>query len=73
MEVLQDFDFDSFLHQDGDAEDKFNFDTSGFGMDAPIKYTPVTGRISRSKKGTPVYTCDTCRPMKTFTRAEHLR
>ncbi|ATZ48956.1 hypothetical protein BCIN_04g01650 [Botrytis cinerea B05.10] len=37
----------------------------------PIKYTPVTGRISRAKKGIPVHTCDDCR--KTFTRAEHLR
>jgi hypothetical protein len=25
MDVLQDFDFDSFLHQDGDANDNFNF------------------------------------------------
>ncbi|CAD6499575.1 BgTH12-03686 [Blumeria graminis f. sp. triticale] len=31
MDVLQDFDFDSFLHQDaGDAVNDFNFDTSGF-------------------------------------------
>jgi len=29
MDVLQDFDFDSFLHQDGDGVDAFNFD-SGF-------------------------------------------
>ena len=28
-DVLQDFDFDSFLHNDGD-NDNFNFDTSGF-------------------------------------------
>ena len=41
--------------------------------DLPVKYTPVTGRISRAKKGVPVHTCDICRPMKTFTRAEHLR
>jgi hypothetical protein len=39
----------------------------------PVKYTPVTGRISRAKKGVPVHTCDVCRPVKTFTRAEHLR
>jgi hypothetical protein len=31
-DVLQDFDFDSFLHQD-DVGDNFNFDTSVFGMD----------------------------------------
>ncbi|KAH8818170.1 SOM1 protein [Hyaloscypha sp. PMI_1271] len=30
LDVLQDFDFDSFLHQDGGAEDNFNFDTSAF-------------------------------------------
>ncbi|KAI1336550.1 hypothetical protein F5Y15DRAFT_418858 [Xylariaceae sp. FL0016] len=39
----------------------------------PIKLTPVTGRVSRAKKGVPVHICDTCRPPKTFTRAEHLR
>ncbi|KAF4629675.1 hypothetical protein G7Y89_g8470 [Cudoniella acicularis] len=27
MDVLQDFDFDSFLHQDGDGVDNFNFDS----------------------------------------------
>jgi hypothetical protein len=30
MDVLQDFDFDSFLHQDGGTEDNFTFDTSAF-------------------------------------------
>lgn len=31
MDVLQDFDFDSFLHQDaGDNVGEFNFDTAGF-------------------------------------------
>jgi hypothetical protein len=30
----------------------------------PVKYTPVTGRISRAKKGVPVHTCDICRPVK---------
>jgi hypothetical protein len=29
-DVLQDFDFDSFLHQDGGENDAFAFDTSGF-------------------------------------------
>jgi hypothetical protein len=38
----------------------------------PVKYTPVTGRISRAKKGVPVHICDQC-PGKVFTRAEHLR
>lgn len=32
--------------------------------DMTVKYTPVTGRISRAKKGVPVHTCDICRPVK---------
>lgn len=28
LDVLQDFDFDSFLHQDDSVGDAFNFDTS---------------------------------------------
>jgi hypothetical protein len=36
MDVLQDFDFDSFLHQDGGVEDNFNFDTSAFLDENPI-------------------------------------
>ncbi|KAI0179191.1 hypothetical protein GGR52DRAFT_295974 [Hypoxylon sp. FL1284] len=39
----------------------------------PVKLTPITGRVSRAKKGVPVHTCDICNPPKTFTRAEHLR
>ncbi|RCI08136.1 hypothetical protein L249_6318 [Ophiocordyceps polyrhachis-furcata BCC 54312] len=39
----------------------------------PTKLTPITGRVSRAKKGLAVHTCDLCRPPKTFTRAEHLR
>jgi len=35
-DVLQDFDFDSFLHQDGDGADQFNFDTSAFMEDGAI-------------------------------------
>jgi hypothetical protein len=30
LDVLQDFDFDSFLHQDGGVENEFNFDASSF-------------------------------------------
>jgi hypothetical protein len=33
LDVLQDFDFDSFLHQDAEGVDSFNFDMSGIGMD----------------------------------------
>lgn len=29
-DVLQDFDFDSFLHQDAEVTDGFGFDTTGF-------------------------------------------
>ncbi|KAF9882309.1 C2H2 finger domain-containing protein [Colletotrichum karsti] len=43
------------------------------GSDVPVKLTPITGRVSRAKKGMKVHTCDICRPPKTFTRAEHLR
>lgn len=32
-DVLQDFDFDSFLHEDGG--DSFGFDATAFGMDQP--------------------------------------
>ncbi|KAG9250199.1 putative C2H2 finger domain protein [Emericellopsis atlantica] len=41
------------------------------GTEAPVKLTPITGRVSRAKKGVPVHICDICQ--KTFTRAEHLR
>jgi hypothetical protein len=34
------------------------------GMEVPLKYTPVTGRISRAKKGVPVHHCLVCRPVK---------
>ncbi|KUI55445.1 Zinc finger protein zas1 [Cytospora mali] len=40
--------------------------------EVPIRLTPITGRVSRAKKGVPVHTCDMCNPPKTFTRAEHL-
>ncbi|KAH9900237.1 hypothetical protein F4778DRAFT_782345 [Xylariomycetidae sp. FL2044] len=46
--------------------------TSGEGG-AHVRLTPITGRVSRAKKGVRVHTCDICRPPKTFTRAEHLR
>ncbi|KAI2625935.1 hypothetical protein GGR54DRAFT_637707 [Hypoxylon sp. NC1633] len=45
---------------------------SGEGS-VPVRLTPITGRVSRAKKGVPVHTCDICKPPKTFTRAEHLR
>ncbi|KAK5661675.1 hypothetical protein OQA88_9775 [Cercophora sp. LCS_1] len=41
--------------------------------DLPMRLTPITGRVSRAKKGVPVHVCDICKPAKTFTRAEHLR
>ncbi|KAJ6443361.1 stress responsive a/B barrel domain-containing protein [Purpureocillium lavendulum] len=45
----------------------------GHGGEPSVKLTPITGRVSRAKKGLAVHTCETCRPPKTFTRAEHLR
>jgi hypothetical protein len=33
---------------------------------APVKYTPVTGRVSRAKKGYPVHVCDQCKPSKVY-------
>ncbi|KAK3994636.1 hypothetical protein QBC44DRAFT_236024 [Cladorrhinum sp. PSN332] len=41
--------------------------------DMHVRLTPITGRVSRAKKGVPVHVCDVCKPHKTFTRAEHLR
>ena len=36
MNVLQDFDLDSFLHLDGGVEDNFNFNISAFLDENPI-------------------------------------
>ncbi|RYP81193.1 hypothetical protein DL770_005961 [Monosporascus sp. CRB-9-2] len=32
--------------------------------EANVKLTPITGRVSRAKKGMPVHVCDLCRPSK---------
>ncbi|OBT69203.1 hypothetical protein VE03_01882 [Pseudogymnoascus sp. 23342-1-I1] len=45
----------------------------GLEVDQPVRYTPVTGRVSKAKKGQPVHVCDQCDEPKAFTRAEHLR
>lgn len=37
---------------------------AGTGSEAPVKLTPVTGRVSRAKKGAPVHICELCRPPK---------
>lgn len=37
--------------------------TTGSGGDS-VKYTPITGRVSRAKKGVPVHTCGDCVPPK---------
>lgn len=34
------------------------------GSEMPVKYTPITGRVSRARKGVPVHTCEVCRPPK---------
>ncbi|KAF7550540.1 hypothetical protein G7Z17_g5655 [Cylindrodendrum hubeiense] len=47
------------------------FTTNMGGSEPRVKLTPITGKISKAKKGVPVHNCDQC--PKTFTRAEHLR
>jgi hypothetical protein len=32
--------------------------------DMTVKYTPITGRVSRARKGVPVHICEICRPPK---------
>lgn len=32
--------------------------------DVPVRYTPITGRVSRAKKGVPVHICENCNPPK---------
>lgn len=36
----------------------------GAGGEGPVKLTPITGRVSRAKKGVPVHVCEMCRPPK---------
>lgn len=39
------------------------YGSSGSGdAQAPVKYTPVTGRVSKALKGVPVHTCNDCVP-----------
>lgn len=33
-------------------------------QEVPVKLTPITGRVSRARKGVPVHTCEICRPAK---------
>lgn len=37
---------------------------SGSGSETPVRLTPITGRVSRAKKGMPVHICEICRPPK---------
>lgn len=32
--------------------------------EVPVRYTPITGRVSRAKKGVPVHICESCNPPK---------
>jgi hypothetical protein len=34
------------------------------GPEAPVKLTPVTGRVSRAKKGVPVHVCEMCQKVR---------
>lgn len=38
--------------------------SASIGADHAPKLTPVTGRVSRAKKGVPVHICELCRPPK---------
>lgn len=38
--------------------------SSATSSDVPVKYTPITGRVSRARKGVPVHICEICRPPK---------
>lgn len=42
------------------------------GAEASVKLTPITGRVSRAKKGIPVHTCDVCRPPKVSSYIKHV-
>lgn len=39
---------------------------SSTAADTAVKLTPITGRISKAKKGVPVHTCDQCIPPKVW-------
>lgn len=34
------------------------------GPEVPVRLTPITGRVSRAKKGVPVHQCEQCNPPK---------
>ncbi|RYO78535.1 hypothetical protein DL762_008658 [Monosporascus cannonballus] len=38
--------------------------------EANVRLTPITGRVSRAKKGMPVHVCDLCRPSKVSPSAQ---
>lgn len=38
--------------------------TASSSSSMPVKYTPITGRVSRARKGVPVHICEICRPPK---------
>ena len=41
-----------------------HYGSTSSGGEASIKLTPITGRVSRAKKGLPVHICELCRPPK---------
>lgn len=41
-----------------------NLPTPGGQGETPVKLTPVTGRVSKAKKGLSVHECDICQPPK---------
>jgi chloramphenicol 3-O-phosphotransferase len=45
----------------------------GDAQQQPVKYTPVTGRVSKALKGMPVHTCNVCVPPKVRTARSRRR
>lgn len=47
--------------------------SSASAPSVPVKLTPITGRVSRAKKGVPVHTCTRCRPPKVSVSTQLMR
>jgi hypothetical protein len=55
---------DSDSYSAGNSQMAGNLRQPSKGSNTPdsVRYTPVTGRVSRAKKGQPVHACDQCDP-----------
>ncbi|RFN49659.1 hypothetical protein FIE12Z_6106 [Fusarium flagelliforme] len=65
-----DMSYGSSQHDSSSNTSMRPFTASG-SSETHVRWTPITGKISKAKKGVPVHKCHQCH--KTFTRAEHLR